>query len=64
MVFPPGITSSGMRNPSKEWDSIRNIQLMEVNSDRQDQNAQKILKTVKFQDQQLLYTTKVNLKKI
>jgi hypothetical protein len=46
MGFPPGITSSGKRNPSKEYDSARNNQLMEADSDRQDQNVRKILKAV------------------
>jgi hypothetical protein len=45
MIFPPGITSSGTRNPPEEWDSAGNIQLIE-DSDRQDQNERKILKTV------------------
>jgi hypothetical protein len=46
MVFLPGITSSGTRKPPKEWDPAGNNELMEADSDRQDQNAQKILKTV------------------
>jgi hypothetical protein len=44
--FPPEITSSGTRNPPEEYDSAGNSQLMEANSDRQDQNVQKILKAV------------------
>jgi hypothetical protein len=44
--FPPGITSSGTRNLPKEYDSTENNQLMEAESDRQDQNVQKILKAV------------------
>jgi hypothetical protein len=39
MVFPPGITSSGRRNLPEEWDSDGNNQLMEADSDRQDQNV-------------------------
>jgi hypothetical protein len=46
MVFLPGITRSGTRNPPKEHDSAGNNQLMEPDSDRQDQNLQKILKAV------------------
>jgi hypothetical protein len=46
MCYPPGITSSGTSNPPKEWDSAGNNQLMESNSDRQDQNVLKILKVV------------------
>jgi hypothetical protein len=42
MGFPLGITSSGTRNPTKEYDSA----VMEADSDRQDQNVQKILKAV------------------
>jgi hypothetical protein len=46
MGFPPGITTSGTRNPPEEYDSAGNNQLMEADSDRQDQNVQKILKAV------------------
>jgi hypothetical protein len=46
MVFPLGITSSGMKNSPEEWDTAGNNQLMEADSDRQDQNLLKILKTV------------------
>jgi hypothetical protein len=46
MGFLPGITSSGTRNPPEEYDSAGNNQLMEDDPDRQDQNVQKILKTV------------------
>jgi hypothetical protein len=46
MGFLPGITSSGTRNPPEEWDSAGNNQLMEADSDRQDQNVQIILKEV------------------
>jgi hypothetical protein len=58
MGFPPGITSSGTRNPLKEYDSAGNNQLMEANSDRQDQNMQIILTA--DQQVQILYTAKVN----
>jgi hypothetical protein len=37
--IPPKITSSWKRNPPEEWDSAGNNQLMEVDSDLQDQNA-------------------------
>jgi hypothetical protein len=46
MGFPPGITSSETRNPPEEYDSAGNNQLMEADSDRQDQNVRKILKAV------------------
>jgi hypothetical protein len=46
MEFPPGITRSETRNPPEEWDSAGNNQLMEADSDQQDQNVQKILKAV------------------
>jgi hypothetical protein len=46
MGFPPGITSSGTRNPLEEYDSAGNNQLMEADSDRQDQNVLKIFKAV------------------
>jgi hypothetical protein len=46
MVFPPGITSYGTRNLPKEWDLTRDHQLMEADSDRQDQYVRKILKKV------------------
>jgi hypothetical protein len=46
MGFPLGITSSGTRNPPEEYDSTGNNQLMEADSDRQDQNVRKILKAV------------------
>jgi hypothetical protein len=42
-VILVGITSSGTRNPPKEYDSAGNNQLMEADSDRQDQNVRKIL---------------------
>jgi hypothetical protein len=59
-VFPPGIASSGTRNPPEEWNSAGNNQLMEADSERQDQNVQKILKTVTLSESQLqlLYTTR------
>jgi hypothetical protein len=41
MGFPPGSTASGTRNPPKEYDSAGNNQLMEADSDQQDQNVQK-----------------------
>jgi hypothetical protein len=44
--FPPGITRSGTRNPPEEYDSAGNNQLMETDSDWQDQNVRKILKAV------------------
>jgi hypothetical protein len=44
--FPPGITSSGTRYPHEEYDSAGNNKLKEADSDRQDQNARKILKAV------------------
>jgi hypothetical protein len=46
MGFPPGITSSGTRNPPKEYDSAGNYQLIEADLDQQDQNVRKILKAV------------------
>jgi hypothetical protein len=46
MGFPPGITTSGTRNPPKEYDSSGNNQLIAADSDRQDQNVQKILKAI------------------
>jgi hypothetical protein len=46
--FPPGITSSGTRNPPEEYDSAGNNKLMEADSDPQDQNVRKILKAVKI----------------
>jgi hypothetical protein len=65
MGFPPGITSSGTRNPPKEWDSAGNNQLMEAYSDRQDQNVQKILKAVTISGTAsttpIQYTTKVKI---
>jgi hypothetical protein len=67
MGFPPEITSSGTRNPLKEYDSAGNNQLMEADSDRQDQNVRKILKVVTISGSASTnprqYTTKVNLKK-
>jgi hypothetical protein len=48
MGFPPGIANSGTRNPPEEYDSAGNNQLMEADSDRQDQNVQKILKAIKI----------------
>jgi hypothetical protein len=44
MGFPPGITSPETRNTPEEYDSAGNNQLMEVDSDRQNQNVRKILK--------------------
>jgi hypothetical protein len=44
--FPPGITSSGTRNPPEEYDSAGNNQLIEADSKRQDQNVRKTLKAV------------------
>jgi hypothetical protein len=46
MGFQPGITSSGTRNLPDEYDSAGNNQLMEADSDWQDQNVRKILKAV------------------
>jgi hypothetical protein len=61
MVIPPGITSLWKMNPLEEWlfrrkistmnpsgegNSSRNHQLMDADSDWQDQNAQKILRAV------------------
>jgi hypothetical protein len=64
MGFPPGITSSGTRNPPEEYDSARNNQLKEADSDRQDENVRKILKVVTISGSasqiQILYTAKVN----
>jgi hypothetical protein len=45
-VILSGITTSLAINPPEEWDSAWNNQLIESVSDRQDKNAQKILKTV------------------
>jgi hypothetical protein len=45
-AIPPEIASSLTRNPPEEGDSAGNNQPMEAVSDRQDQNAQKILQTV------------------
>jgi hypothetical protein len=45
-VLLPGIASPGTRNPSKEENSVGNCKLMEADSNRQDQNARKILQTV------------------
>jgi hypothetical protein len=42
MVFPPGITSSGMKIYLRNGKN----KLMEADSDRPDQNVRKILKTV------------------
>jgi hypothetical protein len=39
MGFLPGITTSGTRNQPKEYDSAGNNQLMEADSDQQDQNV-------------------------
>jgi hypothetical protein len=64
MGFPPGITTSGTRNPPEEYDSAGNNQLMEADSDRQDQNVRKILKAVTISgsasSNPILYTAKVN----
>jgi hypothetical protein len=46
MGLPLGITSSGTRNPPEEYHSAGNNQLIEADSDRQDQNVRKILKAV------------------
>jgi hypothetical protein len=46
MGFLPGITSSGARNLPEEYDSAGNNQLMEADSDLQDQNVRKILTAV------------------
>jgi hypothetical protein len=43
MGFPPGITTSGTRNPPEEYDYAGNNQLMEADSD---QSVRKILKAV------------------
>jgi hypothetical protein len=50
-------------DPPEEENSAGNNQLMEADSDRQDQNVLKNLKLYQFQGQQLqlLHTTKVNL---
>jgi hypothetical protein len=58
MVFPPGNTSLGMRNPLEEWDSTSNNQLKEADSDRQDQNARKILRMVTISGS--AFTTLIN----
>jgi hypothetical protein len=64
MGFPPGITSSGTRNPHKENDSAGNNQLMEADSDRQDKNVGKIIKAVTISgsasSNPTVYTEKVN----
>jgi hypothetical protein len=41
MGFPPGITSSGTRNLPEEYDYTRNNQLMEADTDLQDQMCEK-----------------------
>jgi hypothetical protein len=46
MGFLPGLTRSGTRSPPEEYDSAGNNQLMEADSDRQDQNVREILKAV------------------
>jgi hypothetical protein len=46
MLIPLGITSSWTRNPPKKGDSAGNRQLIYADSDRQDQSARKILRTV------------------
>jgi hypothetical protein len=46
MIFPLGITSSGMRNLLEEWDSTRNNELRKADSDQQEQNVRQILKKV------------------
>jgi hypothetical protein len=66
MGFPLGITSSGTRNPPKEYDSAGNNKLMEADSDQQDQNVLKILKAVTISGSasiQILYSAKVNFLK-
>jgi hypothetical protein len=46
MGFPPGIASSGTRNPPEEGDSTGNYQLIYSESGRLNQNSPKILRTV------------------
>jgi hypothetical protein len=46
MGFPPGITSSGTRNPSEEGDSTGNYQLIYSDLGREDKNSLKILQMV------------------
>jgi hypothetical protein len=46
MGFPPEITNSGTRNPPEEYNSAGKNQLMEADSDWQDQNMRKIRKAV------------------
>jgi hypothetical protein len=62
MGFPPGITSSGTRNPPEEHDYARNNQLMEADSDRQDPNVQTILTgvTISGSASKIVYSAKVN----
>jgi hypothetical protein len=40
-VIPPGITSSWTKNSPEEWFYAGNYQPIDVDSDRQDQNARK-----------------------
>jgi hypothetical protein len=51
VVILPGITSSWARNPPEECDSARNYQLMDADSDREDQNTYKL---------QMLFSRNVN----
>jgi hypothetical protein len=46
MVIPAIITNSWTRNTPKEWDSAGNYQPLDADSDRQDQNARKVLRTL------------------
>jgi hypothetical protein len=48
MVIPSGITSSWTKNSLEEWFCARNYQLMDLDSDRKDQNSlmQNVLWTV------------------
>jgi hypothetical protein len=55
MGFPPGITTSGKRNPPEKYDSAVNNQLSEADSDRQDQNVRKILKAVTISGSNPIY---------
>jgi hypothetical protein len=52
IILPPGIVSSGTRNPPKEGDSVGNHQLMEADSNQQD--ARKILQTVTISGSSIL----------
>jgi hypothetical protein len=46
MGFPPGITSSGPRNTPEELDLAGNNQLIEADSNRQEENVRNILKAI------------------